>query len=451
MQDVNMNDQNEFIIEKIKERPVNKKKLVRRTIITASMAVIFGLIACFTFLVLEPIISKWLYPEEKPQVVLFPEDDEEMSPEEMLADTMQEMQNIQNAQGEFQGGAPDSVTLEQTQIDEILSSVVLDKDNYLEIYDILSDYRVELKRSLVTVSAVTSDVDWMNNVSESSNQVSGVIIANNGIELLILAEYEPLKNAEKLSVTFYNGATTEAAVKMYDAKTDMVVLAIELAVFSEEFLEAVKIVELGTSNRYNIIGTPVIALGSPLGNIGSIGYGMIAGTDYWYGTDAGFKMLQTDIYGSRKAGGFLFNMEGQLLGIITEAKEDSDMKNLITAYGISDLRKRIEKITNGFTMAYLGVSGTDVSGKAHQEHEVPYGAYVKEVAKDSPAMLAGIQQGDIIVRMDDLLVVSFSDYAKQLLEKEVGSQVNIRLMRQSQGEYKEMNLTITLGESGKEE
>ena len=55
------------------------------------------------------------------------------------------------------------------------------------------------------------------------------------------------------------------------------------------------------------------------------------------------------------------------------------------------------------------------------------------------------------MRMDDLLVVSFSDYAKQLLEKEVGSQVNIRLMRQSQGEYKEMNLTITLGESGKEE
>ena len=38
-----------FMIEKIKERPVNKKKLLRRTLITASMAVIFGLVACFTF------------------------------------------------------------------------------------------------------------------------------------------------------------------------------------------------------------------------------------------------------------------------------------------------------------------------------------------------------------------------------------------------------------------
>ena len=79
-----------FMIEKIKERPVNKKKLLRRTLITASMAVIFGLVACFTFLVLEPVISNWLYPEEEPQVVVFPEDQDEMSPEQMLAENMQQ-------------------------------------------------------------------------------------------------------------------------------------------------------------------------------------------------------------------------------------------------------------------------------------------------------------------------------------------------------------------------
>ena len=60
-----------FMIEKIKERPVNKKKLLRRTLITVSMAVIFGLVACFTFLVLEPVISNWLYPEEEPHMRFF--------------------------------------------------------------------------------------------------------------------------------------------------------------------------------------------------------------------------------------------------------------------------------------------------------------------------------------------------------------------------------------------
>ena len=80
MQEFNWNKQNEVIIEKMKERPVNKKKLLRRTMLTASMAVIFGLIACLTFLILNPVISKWLYPEEKTQIVEFPEDQEEMSP-----------------------------------------------------------------------------------------------------------------------------------------------------------------------------------------------------------------------------------------------------------------------------------------------------------------------------------------------------------------------------------
>ena len=59
-----------FIKEKVKERPINRRKLLRRTVITASMAVIFGLIACFTFLVLEPVFTNWLYPEEEPEPCL---------------------------------------------------------------------------------------------------------------------------------------------------------------------------------------------------------------------------------------------------------------------------------------------------------------------------------------------------------------------------------------------
>ena len=78
--------QPEFMREKIKPKPVNKKKLLRRTVITALMAVVFGLVACFTFLVLEPVISNRLYPEEEPKEVAFPEETptEEMKPEDML-------------------------------------------------------------------------------------------------------------------------------------------------------------------------------------------------------------------------------------------------------------------------------------------------------------------------------------------------------------------------------
>ena len=69
MQKPELNQESDFMIEKIKERPLNKKKLLRRTLTTASMAVMFGLIACFTFLLLEPVFSNWLHPEEPPKVL----------------------------------------------------------------------------------------------------------------------------------------------------------------------------------------------------------------------------------------------------------------------------------------------------------------------------------------------------------------------------------------------
>ena len=87
--------QSEFLREKIKQKPVTKKKLLRRTMITAVMAVVFGIIACVTFLLLEPVINNWLYPEEEAQQVQFPEETvtEEMNPEDMLTEEAVEQES----------------------------------------------------------------------------------------------------------------------------------------------------------------------------------------------------------------------------------------------------------------------------------------------------------------------------------------------------------------------
>ena len=454
MSDRNRNDQSEFIIEKIKERPINRKKLMRRTIITAAMAVIFGLIACFTFLVLEPIISNWLYPEEKPQIVLFPEDDEEMSPEEMLNDTMHELQqggqNPQQQSKEEVDPKPEGVTIEENQVQEILNSVVLDKESYRELYASLSTYVKELNRSMVTITAITADTDWLNTVSESSYLSSGVIIANNTIEFLILTEYDPIRNAKQLMVEFYNGVQTTGSLKQYDTTTDLAIVAVEISVFSKDFLENIMIAQLGSSNKYDMVGSPVVALGNPMGTIDSIGYGVIVGENYLYETDGKYKILQTDIYGSKNAGGVLFNLDGEIMGVITES-QSSDMSNLVVAYGISNLRKIIEKLSNEIPIPYSGVEGMDVSSDVNRNFNVPLGAYVKEVKKNSPAMLAGIQQGDIIVGVDDITITNYNAYITMLMNKEAGDDIQIKLMRQSQEEYKEMTIMITLGEKGKEE
>lgn len=439
MPELDSNHQSDFMIEKIKERPINKRKLVRRTLLTAAMAVIFGLIACFTFLVLEPVFSNWLHPEEKPGLVVFPEDSEEMSPEEMLADNMQQ-EHVETQE--------ENVTLEQEQIQEILSKVTLDLDNYQQLYGVMSAYTIELKQYMVTITGISSNLDWLNNVQESKNQSFGVIVANNGKEILILADYEPLRKAEKLTLFFYNGTQVEAQLKDRDPVTDLAVLSVNIADLSQEFVQdKLKIATMGSSNLKNLTGTPVIALGCPMGTADSIGYGMISSTTGQISAkDANFKLLQTDIIGSQNAGGALFNLEGELIGIITNNKSGTDMKNMIAAYGITDLKKRVEKMSNGEKMAYLGITGLNVTQEAHDELGLPYGAYVKEVAMDSPAMRAGIQQGDIITVMDQRTIMTTSEYTLVLMQLEVEQTIELTVMRQSQDEYKVMTFEIVLGE-----
>lgn len=440
MSELEPQKQSDFMIEKIKERPINKKKLLRRTLLTASMAVIFGLIACFTFLVLEPVLSNWLHPEEAPQMVVFPEDREEMSPADMLEDSIHQEQDVQPDQG--------TVTMEKEQIEAMLSGVKFDLKNYRQMYEAMTDYVDELKPSMVTITGITSNVDWFNNVQESTKTSVGALIANNGKELLVVADYKPLKDADRLTGTFYGGTQLSLRLMDTDPVTELAVFAASMENISTEYLNSVlKIAPLGSTNLNNMSGTPVVAVGSPLGVSDSLGYGMISSSSsYMQSMDANIKLLQTDIVGSRNANGMLFNLNGELIGIITNYRKSYDMEKMITAYGISNLKKRIEKISNGEKLPYLGISGINVTRQAHDELNVPYGAYVNEIDIDSPAMHAGIQKGDIITKIDNRSIMSFDEYTSVLLQLDTGSEISLLVMRQVQNEYRSMDIKITIGE-----
>ena len=224
---------------------------------------------------LEPVISNWLYPEEEPQIVVLPEDQEEMSPEEMLAENLPTESPSPEVEQE-------ELVLEKEQIDEILSGVVLDRQNYKEIYAALSDYVTELNHYMVTVTAVTSNIDWFNTVQEKKNQTSGVIITDNGKELLILTDASYLSSAESLTITFYTGDQVNAQVKQTDNYTNLAVLTVPL----EDLPAGIKKEKLvyptlGSSNT-KLTGMPVIAMGSPMGTSNSIGYGMITSASTVY-------------------------------------------------------------------------------------------------------------------------------------------------------------------------
>lgn len=436
MQKNEQNQESDFMIEKIKERPLNKKKLLRRTLTTASMAVIFGLIACLTFLLLEPVINNRLHPEEPPKEVEFPEETVEILPENMLVEDEPEII------------IPENINLEEEQIDKILEGVELGIEDYGELYSAMKTYTTELSKSIVTITGAVSNIDWFNEAYESEGFSSGVIFYNNGKEFLVLLDRTPIAKAETLTATFYDGTEVEAAVKQYDSNTNLAVVAVSLSNIPDLLEERLKVAPLGVSGSKNLAGVPIVILGSPMGVPGSICHGTITSSGTTLNmADANYKLLQTDVFGSQSSGGVVFDLKGQVLGIVTNGKTSSDMKNLVAAYGISELKKMVTKLGNGEDIAYMGIVGTDVTSAANKELGVPYGAYIKEIYMDSPAMRAGIQRGDVIVDINGTSIGDYSNYVNMILNHKPDTSITIKVMRQVQEEYKEMTFDVTLASS----
>lgn len=444
MADFEQNDKNSFMIEKIKERPINRKKLLRRSVITASMAVIFGLIACFTFLVLEPVLSNMLYPpEESTPVVIFPEDEleEEMQPEEMLSDRLQE-------EGEQLVNEEVKALEEETeQIKEMITNTTLNLDSYQQLYEALNEYTTDLSRYMTKVTVVNADTDWISDATnESEHETAGVIVAETDKDIYILTDYRSIKDAERLIVTFCNDYSLEGQVYNVHTESNLALIYVKAnSIIRGALGEESIVATFGSSYVNKLVGTPVVVLGCPISAYGTMGVGMITSdSERIVSLDGNYKVLTTDIIGTESSTGVLFNLKGQVVGIVNQSSMEAKEGDVITAYGVTELKSLINAMSTKETVPYMGIKGIDVTAKASEEHDVPKGAYITEIEMESPAMMAGLQVGDVITIFDGFTISDCTDYTIALLRQNSGDIIRVKAMRLVQDEYKEMEFEITL-------
>lgn len=435
----------EFLQERIKERPINKKKLLQRTIITASLALLFGLVACLTFLLLEPVLNNWLYPEEEPMVVTFPQEQDEMRPEDMLTEDETTQEEAESEEIQTSSG---NVALVDTPQNSVVPETSQEEDlltGYENLYQSIRELYLEVATSMVTVTGVKSDVDWFNNPYESEGTIAGVVIANNNRELLILTKRSPLKGAESIHVTFFNGTTAEGSIKKYDVNTDLAVIAVELKYLSSNVLKDVSVAKLASSNDVRLQGTPVMAVGNILGYKDSVSYGMITSMGNVVTlAENQYKLITTDIYGSRNPTGILVNMEGRVLGILDNTHNNEDTANLVSAIGITELKGMITKLSNGADVLYAGLYVQDISSDARLDLGLPKGAYISDIDMNSPAMKKGIQKGDIMIRVGDKEINTAADYMNAIRGYSANQEISITVLRSAQDEYEEMEFVVEL-------
>jgi len=421
-----------FLQEKIKERPINRKKLIRTSLNTAVFAVVFGLVACFVFILLEPVIGRILNPpkEEPKQQIVLPAEEDEMLPEDMVQDE-EELSEAQTPSETVTSEAPEAVELHVA--------------DYQKLYDKMRVIAYEAARSHVKVTAVREGTDWFQNRLESTNETSGMLVADNGVEILILCNQPTVAGASEIVVTFCNDYKANATLKKSDRNTGLAIVAVRLDEVNEKTKNKIKYARLGSSAATSIVGDLVIAIGSPLGYTDSLCYGMITSNRNPISmVDANYTLITTDIYGSRNASGMLVNTLGQVIGIIRQDYNAVEMRNQISAIGITELKRLIEDLSNERETPFLGLHVTDVTTEAQNSLGVPDGAFITEVVLMSPAMEHGLRKGDVITAMNGTAISSVVEYNAEMHNYAPQEEIRVTIMRQDVKGYQEMDIKVTL-------
>ena len=408
-----------FVKEKIKKQPFYQNKTLRRAALQLIFSVVCGAVACFVFVIVHPWMERTFGEQEMTEITIPQEEEEE---------------TVTEPQEETEDEEPVVITEPRE----------LEVEDYADLYTKLKEVADTAGKSLVTVTASSSGTDWFNETYESRRELSGLLVGNNGVELLILAPYSQVEGADTLQAAFADGSTLAAVLKNYDSVTDLAVLSVNLADVEEDTLESIRMAELGSSNSLKA-GEPVIAVGSPAGIAGSVKYGNLVASGYKVSViDGEYNLLITDMERSEKGSGVLLNLSGQVIGLLEDSYLNSSNEGALTAYAISDMKDIIEHLSNSQDLVYMGIHGTDVTEEISEAQGIPAGVYVTGMEADSPAMNSGIQAGDIITEINGKTITSLSQIREMLLKFSREQVIQVVVMRQGKDGYKEIECSVTL-------
>lgn len=406
-------DEYSFLQEVIKDEAGDQAKWKHDVHRRIQLGLIFGLVACFTFFACKPWVEKKF--EGNPAKVTIPQDE-------------QQEEEKQTEQGQNQEQKP-----------------VLTAESYKEMLDNLKQVSGEARKSVVEIQSAATEEELSKNQNNKGKSISGMVVADNGQELLILGGEVPAKDAKIIRVTFSGGGQCDATLKSRDAGLGLCVYAVQRKNIADDVWKEIETAKLGGSKVVSE-GDTVIAVGKLYGCDTISGYGVIeSGQNYLDKADGQYQTIYTDVAGDISGSGILVNIRGEVIGIINTSIRTDDQTDQIAGYGISDIKDVIELLSNGKNVPYLGVSGVEVSEEMKNQG-LPQGVYVQEVEAGSPAMTAGIQSGDIITSVADTDIINLLGYHNTLMKQNVGDKILVRGKRQGTGgEYVDIDFEVTVG------
>lgn len=297
--------------------------------------------------------------------------------------------------------------------------------------------------AVVTVIGTTSgQMTFFGYSGDGEVSGSGIIITKDGY---IITNNHVVENTNSLEVVLSDGSKLPAKVISTDSFADLAVLK------ADGQMPGVAV--LGNSDNLKP-GETVIAIGSPLGDFrNSVTVGVVSATGRSLDSGNGYEMedlIQTDAaINSGNSGGPLVNLAGEVIGVNSAVVRGSGSSAIAEGLGFaipSNTALLISRqiIAKGhFSRPYMGVSIQQIDPSIASRYDLPvqWGAYVTRVGSGSPAAQAGIQEGDIIVRIGDQALDENTQFVNALFAYQPGDHVDVELMRNSQKQIVQVMLT----------
>ena len=270
---------------------------------------------------------------------------------------------------------------------------------------------------------------------------SGFIVSSDGY---ILTNAHVVANASEVTVKLSDRHEFQAKVVGVDRRTDVALLKIAAT--------GLPTVKLGNPNSVKP-GEWVIAIGSPFGFENSVTAGVVSATGRALPDSSYVPFIQTDVaVNPGNSGGPLFNMAGEVIGINSQIfSRTGGYQGLSFAIPMDvALNVKDQLIAHGRVVrGQLGVTVQEVSQPLATSFGMKSatGALVSEITKGSPAERAGLQPGDVLLKVDGKPVEHSGELARRIAEMKPGTRSTLEVWRN--GATKEV--AVTVGEAKNEQ
>ena len=401
-----------FLQEVIKDEVGGTGKRKKRILRKIGVGIFIGLVTCFTFSVFKPWVESRI--SGNPDEVTIPRD------------TKQTAENEADRSGKDGNGQK--------------------KDNYSKSVKSLSDVAKKGKRSVVSLLVLTGATIGNKEFVSESQSVSGVLIADNGQELLILGPTMEVGETQQIQATFCDGKKYQVTEKKSDANLELTIYAVKESQLEEKTEKSIRLAALGSSYEVKK-GDTTVLLGMLFGQGDAVGYGVLrSSTEKAERADGTYHILGAELAGFTGGSGIMFNRQEEVIGIICDAAGEHAKEELMHAYAISDIKDVMQFLANGESVPYIGIHATDVSENIAEDRRIPRGIYVDKVEADSPAMRAGIQSGDVLTAIGGTDIENFEQYHELLMEEKEGTHLLIKGYRRgAKDQYVAVHFNATVG------